>query len=115
MYENGVIKNKITLNQWVELCSTRPAKIFGMYPKKGTIAVESDADIVIWDPNKEITISAKTHHMNVDYNLYEGYKISGSPSTVISNGEIIIDNNIFVGTKGRGRYLKRDLFSAEMV
>jgi len=115
MYENGVKKNKISLNRWVELCATKPAKIFGLYPKKGTIAVDSDADLVIWDPKQEITISAKTHHMNVDYNLYEGNKISGSPATVISNGEIIVDNNKFIGKAGRGKYLKRDLFSAEMV
>jgi dihydropyrimidinase len=115
MYENGVKKNKISLNRWVELCATRPAKIFGLYPKKGTIAVDGDADLVIWDPKQEITISAKTHHMNVDYNLYEGYKISGSPTTVISNGEIIVDNNKFIGKAGRGKYLKRDLFSAELV
>ncbi len=115
MYENGVKKNKISLNRWVELCATKPAKIFGLYPKKGTIAIDSDADLVIWDPKHEITISAKTHHMNVDYNLYEGYKISGSPTTVISNGEIIVDNNKFIGKAGRGKYLKRDLFSAELV
>ncbi len=115
MYENGVKKNKISLNRWVELCATKPAKIFGLYPKKGTIAVDSDADLVIWDPKQEITISAKTHHMNVDYNLYEGNKISGSPATVISNGEIIVDNNKFIGKAGRGKYLKRDLFSAELV
>lgn len=115
MYENGVKKNRISLNRWIELCATKPAKIFGLYPKKGTIAVDSDADLVIWDPKQEITISAKTHHMNVDYNLYEGYKISGSPATVISNGEIIVDNNNFIGKAGRGKYLKRDLFSAELV
>lgn len=115
MYENGVKKNRISLNHWIELCATKPAKIFGLYPKKGTIAVDSDADLVIWDPKQEITISAKTHHMNVDYNLYEGYKISGSPATVISNGEIIVDNNKFIGKAGRGKYLKRDLFSAELV
>ncbi len=115
MYENGVKKNRISLNRWIELCATKPAKIFGLYPKKGTIAVDSDADLVIWDPKQEITISAKTHHMNVDYNLYEGYKISGSPATVISNGEIIVDNNKFIGKAGRGKYLKRDLFSAELV
>jgi dihydropyrimidinase len=115
MYEFGVKKNRISLKSWVDLCATRPAKIFGLYPMKGTISVDSDADVVIWDPKQKITLSAKSHHMNVDYNLYEGYEISGSPTTVISNGEVIIDNHKFVGKSGRGRYLKRDLFSAEMV
>jgi len=115
MYEYGVKTSKISLKRWVELCSARPAKIFGLYPKKGTIAVDSDADIVIWDPNKNITISAKTHHMQVDYNLFEGFKISGSPCTVISNGEIIVENDKFIGIKGKGMYLKRDLFSSELI
>jgi dihydropyrimidinase len=115
MYESGVLQNKISLRRWVELCSTRPAKIFGLYPRKGTIAVDSDADIVIWDPKNEFTISAKTHHMNVDYNLYEGYKISGAPSVVISNGQIIIDDDKFIGKAGQGKFLKRGLFSADMV
>jgi dihydropyrimidinase len=115
MYEFGVVNRKMPLQRWVELCTTRPAKIFGLYPKKGAIAVDSDADIVIWDPQQSLSISAKTHHMNVDYNLYEGSEISGSPDTVISNGEVIIENNTFIGKIGRGKYLKRDLFSAEMI
>lgn len=115
MYEFGVVKRKMSLKRWVELCATRPAKIFGLYPQKGTIAIDSDADIVIWDPQQSFSISAKTHHMNVDYNLYEGYEISGSPDMVISNGEVIIENNKFIGKIGRGRYLKRDLFSAEVI
>jgi dihydropyrimidinase len=115
MYEFGVLKRSLSLNRWVEICATRPAKIFGLYPQKGTIEIDSDADVVIWDPIEKITISAKTHHMNVDYNLYEGYEINGSPVTVISNGEIIVENNNFVGRIGRGKYLKRDLFSADLV
>ncbi len=115
MYEAGVKKNRLSLNRWVELCATAPAKIFGLYPKKGTIAVGSDADLVIWNPAKDHIISVKTHHMKVDYNLYEGYKISGVPEKVISNGEIIIDSNRFTGQKGRGRYLKRELFAANLV
>jgi len=115
MYEFGVIKRNISLNRWVEICTTRPAKIFGLYPHKGTIDIESDADIVIWDPNKKVTLSAKTHHMNVDYSLYEGYEISGSPEIVISNGEVIVENDQFIGNSGRGRYLKRNLFSAEII
>jgi dihydropyrimidinase len=115
MYEFGVKKRDFELKKWVDLCSTRAAKIFGLYPQKGTIEIESDADIVIWDPKQKVILSAKTHHMNVDYNLYEGYEISGSPVTVISNGEIIVENNKFVGTVGRGRFLKRNLFSAEVI
>jgi dihydropyrimidinase len=115
LYEFGVLKRNLSLNRWVEICSTRPAKLFGLYPQKGTIGIDSDADIVIWDPDKKITISAKTHHMNVDYNLYEGYEISGSPVTVISNGETIVENDKFVGKVGRGKYIKRDLFSADLV
>jgi len=115
MYEFGVIKRNLSLKRWVELCSTRPAKIFGLYPQKGAISVDSDADIVIWDPKKKIILSSDTHHMNVDYNLYEGYEISGSPENVISNGEILVADNKFVGKIGQGRYLKRELFSAEMV
>jgi dihydropyrimidinase len=115
IYEFGVIKRKLSLKHWIELCATQPAKIFGLYPRKGTITIESDADLVVWDPDKSMTISEQTHHMNVDYNLYEGYKCSGSPEIVISNGEIIVENNEFVGNVGRGKYLKRDLFSAEMI
>jgi dihydropyrimidinase len=115
MYEFGVIKRRFSLKRWIELCATRPAKIFGLYPQKGTIDIESDADIVIWDPNKKVTLSAKTHHMNVDYSLYEGYEISGSPEIVISNGEVIVENDQFIGKPGRGRYLKRNLFSAEII
>jgi dihydropyrimidinase len=115
IYEFGVKKNKFDLKKWVELCSTRPAKIFGLYPQKGTIEIESDADIIIWDPKQKVILSAKNHHMKVDYNLYEGYEISGSPAIVISNGEIIVENNKFVGTVGRGKYLKRNLFSAEVI
>jgi dihydropyrimidinase len=115
MYEFGVVKRNISLKRWIELCATRPAKLFGLYPQKGTIDIESDADLVIWDPNKKVTLSAKTHHMNVDYNLYEGYEISGSPEIVISNGEVIVENDQFMGNRGRGRYLKRNLFSAEII
>ena len=115
IYEYGVIQNRIDLKQWVAICATNPAKIFGLYPRKGTIDVGSDADLVIWNPDRELTISADKHHMNVDYNLYEGIKISGSAETVISRGEIIIENNNYSGKTGRGQYLKRDLFSADLV
>ncbi len=115
LFEKGVNENRIGLNRWVEICSTAPAKIFGIYPQKGTIAIGSDADLVVWDPQKELIISAKTHHMQVDYNLYEGMKIKGNAETVISRGEIIVENDSFVGKRGRGRYLKRGTFSGELV
>jgi dihydropyrimidinase len=115
LYQKGVNEGKIGLKRWVEICSTAPAKIFGIYPQKGTVAVDSDADLVIWNPQKEHTISAKTHHMRVDYNLYEGIKIKGSPEMVISRGEIIVRDQKFLGKNGHGEYLKRGLFSGELV
>jgi dihydropyrimidinase len=106
-YDGGVVQGRITLNRWVEVTSTTPAKIMGMFPKKGTIAVGSDADIVIWDPRATHTISAKTHHMRVDYNPYEGRKVKGKPVVVMSRGEVIVEKDKFVGRKGRGRFIKR--------
>lgn len=107
LFDGGVLKRQINLNHWVELCATNPAKLFGLYPQKGTIEIGSDADLVIWDPSCKHKISADSHHMNVDYNLYEGYEIQGKAEIVISNGELIIEDNQFKGRKGRGRYLKR--------
>ncbi len=107
LFDGGVRQGRISLNRWVELISVMPAKIFGLYPMKGTIAVGSDADIVIWDPEKDYAISAKTHHMSVDYSMYEGRKIKGNIDTIISRGEIIIQNEKFLGKPGRGKYIKR--------
>jgi dihydropyrimidinase len=81
--------------------------MFGMFPKKGTIAVGSDADIVLFDPNKERTLSAKTHHMNCDYSLFEGWKIKGSPDVVLSRGKVIVENGNYVGRAGDGQFLRR--------
>ncbi|HEV8669845.1 MAG TPA: dihydropyrimidinase [Candidatus Limnocylindria bacterium] len=106
-YDGGVVQNRLTLNRWVEVTSTTPAKLMGMFPKKGTIAVGSDADIVVWDPRATHTISAKTHHMRVDYNPYEGRKVKGKPLVVMSRGEVIVEKDVFVGKKGRGRFIKR--------
>jgi dihydropyrimidinase len=107
IYHYGVNESKLTLNRFVELTSTSPAKIFGMYPKKGEIAEGSDADIVLWDPQASHIITAKTHHMRVDYSMFEGYEVQGNARTVFSRGELIVDQGNFLGKPGRGNYLKR--------
>jgi dihydropyrimidinase len=107
MYHNGVNSGKISLNRFVAITSTNVAKAMGMYPKKGTIAVGSDADIVLWDPNLEKTISAKTHHMAVDYNAYEGMKVKGFPVRTILRGKTICNNGEWTQEKGAGQFIKR--------
>jgi len=107
IYQGAVGEDRLNLNRWVEVCSTTPAKMFGMYPNKGTIAVGSDADIVIFDPNRAHTISAETAHMRTDYSCYEGTEVSGKTETVLSRGAVIIENGSYVGTKGHGRYISR--------
>jgi len=107
MYSEGVRKGKITLNKFVEICSTNAAKIFGMYPKKGTIAIGADADIVIFDPNKEHTISVNTHHMNCDYSGYEGWEVTGKTVTVLLRGKIAIENNECHLKPGDGKFISR--------
>jgi dihydropyrimidinase len=107
IYHHGVNAGKISLNRFVEITSTAPARIFGMYPKKGEIAAGSDADLVIWDPQAPYTISAKTHHMRVDYSMFEGFEVRGNARTVLSRGEVIVDGGKFLGKAGRGNYLKR--------
>jgi dihydropyrimidinase len=107
LYDGGVVQKRITLNRWVEVTSTTPAKIMGMFPRKGTIAVGSDADIVVWDPRTTSTISAKTHHMRVDYNPYEGRRVKGKAAVVLSRGEVIVEKDTFLGNKGRGKFIKR--------
>ena len=107
IYDGGVVQNRITVNRFVELTSTAAAKIFGLFPKKGTIAVGSDADIVVFDPNREQTISAKTHHMRVDYSAYEGRKVRGVVETVLSRGTVVVESGTFKGKAGDGRFLRR--------
>jgi dihydropyrimidinase len=107
IYHHGVNDGKLSLNRFVELVSTTPARIFGMYPRKGAIAVGSDADIVFWDPQADYTISAKTHHMRVDYSMFEGFRVKGNVRSVMSRGEMVVDNGQFLGKVGRGQYLKR--------
>src|ERR1700682_3189277 len=107
VYDGGVLPGRISLNRFVELTATSPAKIFGLFPRKGTIAPGSDADIVVFDPNRTITLSAATLHMNVDYNPYEGRQVTGATDTVLSRGRLVIDNGKFVGRPGSGSFLKR--------
>ena len=107
VYDGGVRPGRISLNRFVELTSTSPAKIFGLFPRKGTIAPGSDADIVVFDPNRTITLAAKTLHMNCDYNPYEGRQVTGATDTVLSRGRLVIENGAFVGRTGSGSFLKR--------
>jgi dihydropyrimidinase len=108
VYDGGVRTGKISLNRFVELTSTSPAKIFGLFPRKGTIAPGSDADIVVFDAEKTQRLSARTLHMRVDYNPYEGREVTGVTDTVISRGKIVIDGGKFVGKAGEGSFLKRN-------
>lgn len=108
LFSEGVSKGKISLNKFVEVSSTNAAKIFGMFPKKGTIAVGSDADIVIIDPQEKHTLSAATHHMNVDYSGYEGWQLTGKVKTVLLRGTVAIHNNACLVEKGYGRFIKRN-------
>lgn len=108
LFSEGVNKGKITLNKYVEVSSTNAAKIFGMFPRKGTIAVGSDADIILIDPNEKHTVSAATHHMNVDYSGYEGWELTGKVKTVLLRGAVAIDNNDCKVQKGYGKFIKRN-------
>jgi dihydropyrimidinase len=107
MYNGGVVEGRISLNRFVEITATTPAKMFGMYPRKGTIAVGSDADIVVFDPNGAHTISVDTHHMDVDYSAYEGWEMKGKIDTVMSKGKTIIADDAYHGTPGDGEYIVR--------
>ena len=107
LYDGGVRTGKINVNRFVQLVSTAPAKMFGMFPRKGTIAVGSDADIVIFDPEETHTISAETHHSNVDYSLFEGREVTGRVNKVFSRGRLIVDGDEWKGRAGMGEYLHR--------
>ncbi|RKQ34686.1 dihydropyrimidinase [Oceanobacillus halophilus] len=111
LFSEGVKKGRISLNQFVDMVSTQTAKLFGLFPQKGTIAPGTDADIVLFDPNVERTISANTHHMAVDYNALEGMKITGQPVTVLSRGEYVIKDKELVAKPGTGKFLKREKFN----
>jgi len=107
LHDGGVVGGKISKERWVDITSTAPARLFGMYPKKGTISVGADADLVVYDPNRSHTISAKTHHMAVDYSCYEGRKVQGGSDIVMSRGAVVVRDGTFTGRKGAGRFLKR--------
>jgi dihydropyrimidinase len=114
LYSEGVHKGKISLNKYVEVACTNPAKIFGMFPRKGTLAPGSDADIVIFDPNEAHTLSVNSHHMNVDYSAYEGWPITGKVKTVILRGQVAIDNGKCLVEKGYGKFIKRSKVSGRI-
>ena len=108
----GVRDKRISINRFVEITATAPAKIFGLYPRKGTIAVGCDADVVVWDPNREKTLGKDTLHMRVDYSPFEGRKVIGAPSHVLARGELVVHDDRWVAKakEGRGRFLKRGTF-----
>jgi len=110
LYTHGVRGGKFSLNRWIELCCTNPAKLFGMYPQKGVIAPGADADVVVWDPDASYTISAATHHQRTDYNLYEGMEVTGLPSVVLSRGRVLVQDGQWKGEQGAGRFVKRQRF-----
>lgn len=107
LYDGGVLTGELSLRRMVEVSSTAPARLFGLFPRKGTIAVGSDADFVLFDPTRSQTLSAQTHHMNVDYSLYEGREVRGTVQTVVSRGRVVVDDGRHVGPDGHGQYLVR--------
>jgi dihydropyrimidinase len=113
IHQFGVREGRISLNRMVELLATNPARLFGLYPRKGTIAVGSDADIVVFDPEKQVTLSAKTHHSKSDYNLYEGTTVTGSPEVVLLRGHVLVENDALVVSPGIGQFVRRARFGEE--
>ena len=111
IYSGGVASDRFSANRFVELVSTTPAKLFGLYPRKGTIAVGSDADLVIFDPKRKHTISAATHHMRVDYSMFEAIQITGMPDVVLSRGRVVVDGDKFLGRAGQGEFLRRATYA----
>ncbi len=111
IYTGGVHGKRFSANRFVQLVSTAPAKLFGLYPRKGTIAVGSDADLVIFDPDEEQVISAKTHHMRVDYSMFEGIRVKGVAKTVLSRGRVVIEGGRFVGRPGAGQFVRRQTYA----
>jgi dihydropyrimidinase len=114
LHHFGVQAGKISLNRFVELVATNPAKSFGLYPRKGTLRVGSDADVVVWDPERRVTLSAQTHHSNIDYNLYEGTEVVGGPRHVLVRGQMIVDDGRLTAEAGAGQFVKRAQAGAEL-
>jgi dihydropyrimidinase len=114
IHEFGVRAGRISLNRMVELLCTNPAKLFGLYPRKGTIAVGSDADIVVFDPEREHTITAASQHSKTDYNLYEGTKVTGTPEVVLLRGQILVEGDELVVEPGVGRFVARARVGQEL-
>jgi dihydropyrimidinase len=111
IFSGGVAGGRFSVNRFAELTSTTPAKLFGLYPRKGTIAVGSDADLVIFDPQRKHTISAKTHHMRVDYSMFEGIEVTGMPDVVLSRGWVVVERDKFLGRAGQGEFLRRSTYA----
>jgi dihydropyrimidinase len=111
LWDGGVRTGRISMNRFVEITSTAPAKIFGLYPRKGTIAVGADADLVVWDGDKKHTLSEKTLHMRVDYSPYEGREVTGAATHVLSHGRLVVENGKYLGKKGDGKFVKRSTFA----
>jgi dihydropyrimidinase len=114
LHHFGVREGRLTMNQLVDLCCTQPARLFGLFPRKGTIAAGADADIVVWDSDKPRTLSAATHHSNVDYNLYEGTEVIGAPEVVLVRGQVIVEGDELVASPGAGQFLRRARFGEQL-
>ena len=114
LHHFGVRQGRLTMNQLVDLCCTQPARLFGLFPRKGTIAAGADADIVVWDSEKPLTLSAQTHHSNVDYNLYEGTEVVGAPEVVLVRGQVIVDHDELVAAPGAGQFVRRARFGERL-
>jgi len=114
IHEFGVRAGRISLNRMVELLSTNPARLFGLYPRKGTIAVGSDADLVVFDPGQRLTISAATHHSKTDYNLFEGTEVTGTPELVLLRGNVLVEGDELVASPGIGQFVARAKFGQEL-
>jgi dihydropyrimidinase len=113
LWDGGVRKGRISMNRFVEITSTAPAKLFGLYPRKGTLAIGADADIIVWDPEKRHTLSQKTLHMRVDYSPFEGQEVTGAATHVFSRGKLVVENGKYVGRQGDGRFVKRATFNVQ--
>jgi dihydropyrimidinase len=109
LVHQGVVDGHLSLQRWVETCATTPARMFGMYPQKGTIAPGSDADVVVYDPTATTRISAQTHHMNIDYSAFEGFELTGGVRTVLSRGRTVVDRGTWLGSPTHGRFVRRGL------